>query len=153
MLSSVSYIPSSPTTEMSYFAPQNMASDEDDGYYFALADVKGEIYLVQISLSTPPSALTLIDIKIFKHELATIFRHVQTTTLHPKDVRVIEEIRDDLVRYEEDHGTAFLAREIVDRLRKLSLAMHMTRMSRTERRFYGPYLPITGQQTMLGRCR
>ncbi|KAK2464645.1 hypothetical protein APHAL10511_003338 [Amanita phalloides] len=106
---------------MPYLASHEFSSD-DEGFYFALADVKGEVQLVQLSLSTPLSALTLVDIKIFKHELATIFRHVQTTTLHPRDVRVIEAIGNNLVRYEEDSGTVFLAREIVDRMRKLIVA-------------------------------
>ncbi|KAF8340931.1 hypothetical protein F5887DRAFT_435216 [Amanita rubescens] len=70
---SVSYI-QSPPPAMAYSSSQSSSSSDDEpGYYFALAGVKGEIHLVQISLSTPPSAMTLIDIKLFKHELATIF--------------------------------------------------------------------------------
>lgn len=42
--------------------------------------------------------------------------------MHPRDVRIIERIGDDLVRYEEDRGTVFLAKDIVERLRKLSMA-------------------------------
>ena len=75
--------------------------------------------------------MTLIDIKMFKHELATIFRHVQTTTMHPGDVRVIERIGDDLVRYEVDRGTVFLAKDIVERLRTLSMAA--TRVASAEK--------------------
>ena len=138
---SVSYIPS---TKMPFLPSQTVSSSisEDEGYTFALAEVNGEIHLVQstsnqyippirrltrvlvlslVSSSTPPSALTLIDIKLFKHELATIFRYIQTTTMHPRDVRVIEQIGDDLVKYEEDKGTVFLAREIVGRMRRMSM--------------------------------
>jgi hypothetical protein len=155
---SVSYI-QSPPTPMAYLSSQSSSSSDDEGYYFALAGVKGEIHLVQsmftdihnthtrltrlpspVSLSTPPSAMTLIDIKIFKHELATIFRHVQTTTMHPSDVRVMQRIEDDSVRYEEDRGTAFLAKEIVEQMRKFSMAA--TRMtSAAEKRHSRYHLP------------
>jgi len=87
--------------------------------------------------------MTLIDIKIFKHELATIFRHVQTTTMHPRDVRVIQRIEDDLVRYEEDRGTAFLAKEIVQQMRKFSIAA--TRMVSAEKRHSRYHLPSSTQ--------
>ncbi|KAM6492731.1 hypothetical protein JOM56_012455, partial [Amanita muscaria] len=110
---------SSSTTKMSLH-PASQPPTDDQMYYFALAEVKGEVHLVQISALTPPSALTVVDVKIFRHELATIFRHVQTTTLHPKDVRVIEQIAEALIRYEEDTGTAFLVREMVDRMQKLT---------------------------------
>lgn len=110
---------SSSTTNMSLHSASQPSTD-DQMYYFALAEVKGEVHLVQISALTPPSALTLVDVKIFKHELATIFRHVQTTTLHPRDMRVIELIAEALIRYEEDTGTAFLVREMVDRMQKLT---------------------------------
>jgi len=146
---------------MAYLSSQSSSSSssDDEGYYFALAGVKGEIHLVQsmftdihihthttdafsspVSLSTPPSAMTLIDIKIFKHELATIFRHIQTTTMHPGDVRVIQRIEDDSVRYEEDSGTVFLAKEIVEQMRKFSMAA--TRMVSAEKRHSRYHLPM-----------
>jgi hypothetical protein len=81
--------------------------------------------------------MTLIDIKMFKHELATIFRHVQSTTMHPRDVRVIERIGDELVRYEEDRGTVFLAKEIVERLRKLSMAANRAASAEKYSRYNG----------------
>jgi len=124
------------------FHPTSPTSSSDiDEYRFALAEVKGEVQLVQISRSTPPSSLALIDTKIFKHELATIFRHVQTTTLHPRDVHVIEDIGEDLVRYEEDTGTAFLVREIVDRMRMLT------------RRTVSPMAAMTGKQPPIFQSR
>ncbi|KAF8632147.1 hypothetical protein AX17_004889 [Amanita inopinata Kibby_2008] len=125
------------SSDMSYAPSRSQPStSEEEGYYFALAEIKGDVQLVQISLSTPPSALSLVDIKIFKHELATIFRHAETTTLHPADVRVVEEIHEHWLRYEEDSGTVFLAKEIVDRMRRLSappVYVLMTRNAAMER--------------------
>ncbi|PFH47299.1 hypothetical protein AMATHDRAFT_90610, partial [Amanita thiersii Skay4041] len=88
--------------------------------YFALAKIRGEVRLVQIALSTPPSSLTLVDVKIFKHEWTTIFRYVEDVTLHPNDIKVFEEISEQSIKYEESTGVAFLAPEMVDRLRRLS---------------------------------
>jgi hypothetical protein len=90
--------------------------------------------------------MTLVDIKMFKHELATIFRHVQTTTMHPRDVRVIERIGDELVRYEEDRGTVFLAKDIVERLRKLSMAANRVASAEKYSRYSGPAM-FPGQYT------
>jgi hypothetical protein len=50
-------------------------------------------------------------------------------------VHVIEEIGEDLVRYEEDTGTVFLVREIVERMRKL-----------TRRTVFPPVAAMTGKQ-------
>ncbi|KAG7097734.1 hypothetical protein E1B28_005054 [Marasmius oreades] len=94
-------------------------SSIDDGY-FAFAEIKDDICLVQVSSSTPITPLTTIDIKIFRHEFITIFRLLEATTLHPGDVRILETIDDRLKCYEEEKETVYLAKEVVERMRKLS---------------------------------
>lgn len=114
------------------FVPPSV--DEDR---FAFARIKGELCLVQgacsclyvdtpmltiltVSAMTPASALTTIDVKLFRHEFITIFRLSTTMTVHPADIRIIELIDDELMRYEVDNETVFLARELMERMRKLT---------------------------------
>jgi len=96
-----------------------------DGSQFAFARIKGDVYLVQLSMSTPEStasgsALTTVDVKIFRHEFITIFRLVEKTTLHPADIRILETIDDHSKRYEEENETVFLAKDLMERLRKMT---------------------------------
>jgi hypothetical protein len=76
-------------------------------------------------MSTPEStasgsALTTVDVKIFRHEFITIFRLVEKTTLHPADIRILETIDDHSKRYEEENETVFLAKDLMERLRKMT---------------------------------
>ncbi|KAF9458935.1 hypothetical protein BDZ94DRAFT_1150656, partial [Collybia nuda] len=87
---------------------------------FAFARVNGDICLVQVSLDTPASALTTVDVKIFRHEFITIFRLSETKTLHPADISIIESIDDYHTRYEEETETVFLARELMEHMRKMT---------------------------------
>ncbi|KAG5637589.1 hypothetical protein H0H81_004040 [Sphagnurus paluster] len=104
------------------------------GGYFAFARIKGGVFLVQVSLDTPtPSALTTMDVKIFRHEFITIFRHSETKTLHPADITIIEPIDEFHTRYEEENGTVFLARELMSRLQKMSDSRPRARPPRTGR--------------------
>ncbi|RDB18613.1 hypothetical protein Hypma_014721 [Hypsizygus marmoreus] len=89
-----------------------------DGGSFAFAKIKGDVCLVQVSFATPASALTTVDVKIFRHEFITIFRHTETKTIHPSDIHIIEPIDDHHTRYEEENGTVFLAKELMCRMRK-----------------------------------
>ncbi|KAF9527463.1 hypothetical protein CPB83DRAFT_768458 [Crepidotus variabilis] len=88
--------------------------------HFAFARIQGELHLVQVSDATPASALTTVDVKLFRHEFITIFRFAGCRTLHPADINIIEPIETNLTRYEEDNGTVFLARDVMDRMRKLT---------------------------------
>jgi len=99
---------------------------------FAFARVKGNVCLVQLSYSTPAasSALAPLDVKIFRHEFITIFRFSHCDTVHPADISIIEPIDNHLARYEEENGTVFLAREIMDRLRKLTQSKVVTQKQR-----------------------
>jgi hypothetical protein len=64
--------------------------------------------------------LTFVDVKIFKHEFISIFRFSEYRTLHPSDISILESIDEQLTRYEEDSETVFLARDVMERMRKLT---------------------------------
>ncbi|KAK1223478.1 hypothetical protein PQX77_013636 [Marasmius sp. AFHP31] len=96
------------------------STSEGDGY-FAFAKIKDEVCVVQVPSSTPITALTTVDMKIFRHEFVTIFRLQEIRTMHPDDVYIIETIDDRLKCYEEEKETVFLAKEVVQKLRKLSM--------------------------------
>jgi len=95
-----------------------IAMSEND-HYFAFAQIKGDVCLVQAS-SMPMSALSAVDVKIFRHEFISIFRFAENCSLHPADIRILEPIDDRLTRYEEDSETVFLARNVMERMRKLT---------------------------------
>ncbi|KAJ7636860.1 hypothetical protein FB45DRAFT_907516 [Roridomyces roridus] len=104
--------------------PSMMDVDYDqtsfDDARFALARINGAIRLVQVSLATPTSALTTVDVKIFRHEFIHIFRYLECKTLHPVDVHIIELIDDQNKTYDEDADTVFLAKDVMARISKLT---------------------------------
>ncbi|KAF8808858.1 hypothetical protein BYT27DRAFT_7255117 [Phlegmacium glaucopus] len=73
--------------------------------YFPFAQIKDEVYLVQVSCATPVSALTTVDVKIFRHEFITIFRFSESKTFHPADICIVEPIDYRLTRYKEENET------------------------------------------------
>ncbi|KAJ6608221.1 hypothetical protein B0H10DRAFT_2068667 [Mycena sp. CBHHK59/15] len=87
---------------------------------FAIARVNGSIRLVQVSRATPASALTTVDVKIFKHEFIHIFRYLESKTVHPADIQIIELIDDQDKTYEEENDTVFLAKNVMARISKLT---------------------------------
>jgi len=114
------------------------------GAKFAFACIKGDVCLVQTSLTnceTTSSALTTVDVNIFKHEFITIFRWSHQMTVHPNDIRILEPIDEMCIRYEEENGTVFMAKEVVERLRKVlsdrrgSPAVQRQRLSYSRRRY------------------
>ncbi|KAK7038903.1 hypothetical protein VNI00_010537 [Paramarasmius palmivorus] len=107
----------------------------DDGH-FAFARIEGEVRLVQVSSATPIGALTTIDVKIFRHEFITIFRLLETKTIHPADIYILENIDDRAKCYEEEKETVFLSKDVMERLRKLSLPTIYSRPYRPSRRIH-----------------
>ncbi|TFK49321.1 hypothetical protein OE88DRAFT_410565 [Heliocybe sulcata] len=90
---------------------------------FALARIRGEVQLVQVSQhlsGSAASALAVVDVNVFRHEFISIFRYSHSTSLHPADVHIIEPVAAEHVLYEEDNGTAFLAKPVIERLRRAS---------------------------------
>jgi len=65
------------------------------------------------------SALTTVDVKIFRHEFINIFRLIESRTLHPADINILESIDDSLTHYERDKETVYLAKELINRMRIL----------------------------------
>jgi hypothetical protein len=88
--------------------------------YFAFARINNEVYLVQVSRATPASALSTVDVKIFRHEFITIFRFSESKTFHPADICIVEPIDDRSTRYEEENETVFLARDLVAKMRMMA---------------------------------
>ncbi|KAH6909414.1 hypothetical protein BKA70DRAFT_1102392, partial [Coprinopsis sp. MPI-PUGE-AT-0042] len=88
---------------------------------FAFARVKGEVRLVQFSCTAPKSPFLPVEVHLFRHEFITIFRFVETTTLHPSDFTIIECLDSSRLRYEEESETVFLAKDLIERLRQLTV--------------------------------
>jgi hypothetical protein len=62
----------------------------------------------------------MVDVKIFRHEFITMFRYSHCDTVHPADIRILEPIDDALTRYEEENGVVFLAKDLMESLRKMT---------------------------------
>jgi hypothetical protein len=118
---------------------------------FAFARVKGDICLVQCGLSpfTSPDCgliqLSMIylvhpiqsetsrgslGIIVFRHEFVSIFRYSHDLCVSPEDIRVLELLDEDRIRYEEDNGTVFLAKDLMAQLRRMIDASNMIRLQR-----------------------
>lgn len=70
---------------------------------------------------------TAVDVRIFRHEFINIFRLIETASVHPTDIRILETIDDQLQRYEEDSGTVFLAKQVIERMQRLAFTGHASR--------------------------
>ena len=66
------------------------------------------------------SALSAVEAQIYAHEFITIFRYSHPAVLHPSDIRILEWLDEQSVLDEEDKGTVFLARDVMERLRRLT---------------------------------
>jgi hypothetical protein len=66
-----------------------------------------------------------VDVKIFRHELATVFRLSRRMSVHPSDIQILEHIDGAATLYEEENETVFLARDVVQRLCKMTTPMRM----------------------------
>jgi len=91
---------------------------------FALAQVHSDVCLVQLCSSLAHegchSALSAVEAQIYAHEFITIFRYSHPAVLHPSDIRILEWLDEQSVLDEEDKGTVFLARDVMERLRRLT---------------------------------
>lgn len=66
-----------------------------------------------------PSGTPLLDIHIFRHEFVSIFRYSHSARVHPLELRVLEPLDDHAVRYEQDNGTVFLAKDLMAHLKRI----------------------------------
>ncbi|EGO29204.1 hypothetical protein SERLADRAFT_456646 [Serpula lacrymans var. lacrymans S7.9] len=82
---------------------------------FAFARINGDVCLVQFTNVSPFSPT--ISVNIFRHEFITIFRYSHSTCAAQASVRIFQVLDARGIRYEEDSGTVFLAKDLVERLR------------------------------------
>ncbi|TRM60461.1 hypothetical protein BD626DRAFT_384807, partial [Schizophyllum amplum] len=86
---------------------------------FAFATIKDAVHLVQVCPDTPLTGLTVVDVKVFRHDCVSVFRLAGTIAVHPADLRILEVLADEGTLYEEHSGTVFLAKEHLERLRHM----------------------------------
>ena len=55
-------------------------------------------------------------------------------TVHPADITILEPIDARLTRYEEESGTVFLARDLMERLQKMTMALRRRSFQQTPTR-------------------
>ena len=64
----------------------------------------------------------VVDVRVFRHEFITIFRYSHSTTVHPSDIQVLEVLDEHSAAYDEEKDTAFLPRDVMDRMQKMSMS-------------------------------
>ncbi|KAH0834816.1 hypothetical protein J3R83DRAFT_10425 [Lanmaoa asiatica] len=86
---------------------------------FAFARLQGNVSLVQLvgQTAVDPSGTPLLDMLVFRHEFASIFRYSHSARVHPLELRVLEPLEDHAVRYEPDNGSVFLAKDLMAQLK------------------------------------
>lgn len=97
---------------------------------FAFARVKGDICLVQLHPIQSETSRGSLGIIVFRHEFVSIFRYSHDLCVSPEDIRVLELLDEDRIRYEEDNGTVFLAKDLMAQLRRMIDASNMIRLQR-----------------------
>ncbi|KAG1902474.1 uncharacterized protein F5891DRAFT_949206 [Suillus fuscotomentosus] len=103
---------------------------------FAFARVKGDICLVQLHPIQSETSRESLGIIVFRHEFVSIFRYSHDLRVSPEDIRVLELLDEDRIRYEEDNGTVFLAKDLMAQLRRMIDASNMIRLQRGRYRGY-----------------
>ncbi|KZP28338.1 hypothetical protein FIBSPDRAFT_852844 [Athelia psychrophila] len=64
-----------------------------------------------------------------------MFRWSYYAALHPSDIRILETIGEECIRYEEESGTVFMSRDAIARLSKwLNRGVPRPRPSQTQRK-------------------
>lgn len=100
--------------------------------FFAFATIKGVVCLVQIT--TPrsmDSTSVMLDISIFRHEFVSMWRYSHTVQLYPSEIGAFVALDTQSIRYEEDSGTIFLAKDLMWRLKRFMDATSKTKASRS----------------------
>lgn len=100
--------------------------------FFAFATIKGVVCLVQVT--TPrsmDSTSVMLDVSIFRHEFVSMWRFSHRLQLYPSEIGTFVAIDAQSVRYEEDSGTIFLAKDLMWRLKGFMNAASQTKASRS----------------------
>ncbi|KAI0084733.1 hypothetical protein BDY19DRAFT_878322, partial [Irpex rosettiformis] len=84
---------------------------------FALAQLKGDVCLVQVNHTSP---LTPSSVKVFRHEFITIFRYSHSLYVHPSDLRLLWTIEeeDGALRHDEEKDTVWVTKEVMERVQR-----------------------------------
>ncbi|KAH9041502.1 hypothetical protein EDB83DRAFT_2409236 [Lactarius deliciosus] len=118
---------------------------------FALAQVHDDVCLVQVCSSLAHeschSALSAVEAQIYAHEFITIFRYSHPAVLHPSDIRILEWLDEQSVLDEADKGTVFLARDVMERLRRLTDRRWSIGVAAATRPPRSPYYSRGGRRT------
>ncbi|KIK18816.1 hypothetical protein PISMIDRAFT_683835 [Pisolithus microcarpus 441] len=100
--------------------------------FFAFAAIKGVVCLVQVT--TPrsmDSTSVMLDVSIFRHEFVSMWRFSHTVQLYPSEIGAFVALDTQSIRYEEDSGTIFLAKDLMWRLKGFMDATSQTKASRS----------------------
>ncbi|KAG1741442.1 uncharacterized protein EDB91DRAFT_1052557 [Suillus paluster] len=97
---------------------------------FAFARIKGDICLVQLHPIKSETSRESLGILVFRHEFVSIFQYSHDLRVSPEDIRILELLDEDRIRYEEDSGTVFLAKDLMAQLRRIIDASNMIRWRR-----------------------
>ncbi|KAI5992868.1 hypothetical protein EDC04DRAFT_2549096, partial [Pisolithus marmoratus] len=99
---------------------------------FAFATIRGVVCLVQITTprSVGPTSAPL-DVTIFRHEFVSMWRYSHTVQLYPSEIGAFVALDTQSVRYEEDNGTIFLAKDLMSHLKGFMDASTKSRASRS----------------------
>ncbi|KAG0707990.1 hypothetical protein DFH29DRAFT_1075958 [Suillus ampliporus] len=97
---------------------------------FAFARIKGDICLVQLHPIQSETSRESLGILVFRHEFVSIFQYSHDLRVSPEDIRVLALLDGDRIRYEEDNGTVFLAKDLMAQLRRIIDASNMIRSRR-----------------------
>ncbi|KAI6158561.1 hypothetical protein EDD17DRAFT_1423664, partial [Pisolithus thermaeus] len=86
---------------------------------FAFATIKGVVCLVQSEsafVEFTDSTSVMLDVSIFRHEFVSMWRYSHTVQIYPSEIGAFVALDTQSVRYEEDSGTIFLAKDLMWRL-------------------------------------
>lgn len=99
---------------ISYCSPDNIAAYHD-------------LVHPVVQSETSRDSLAMI---VFRHEFVSVFRYSHDLRVSPEDIRVLELLDEDRIRYEEDNGTVFLAKDLMTQLRRIIDGSNMVRSRR-----------------------
>lgn len=77
--------------------------------------------------------MTPLDVKIFRHDFVTMFRFSEAKTIHPNDIHIIASVGDTQKRYEEETGTVFVTRDLVQAMSRMMQQSMMANLQQTRR--------------------
>lgn len=77
------------------------------------------------------STSVMLNVSIFRHEFVSMWRFSHTVQLYPAEIGAFVALDTQSIRYEEDSGTIFLAKDLMWRLKGFMDATSQTKASRS----------------------